>query len=235
VQPSRLIAPALSLALAACSGPHAEGNAAADGPTPQQPAAAAAAAATAATAAPQPSAAPATAPPANAPAPSVDGFVPAGMQRVDAVRGDLTGAGRADALLVVSPPTGDAKLGEGAPRTVILLTQDAAGALHKSAENTRLVPCARCGGMAGDPYAYARIESGRFTVSISGGSRERWADDIAFRYDAARKTWLLDKVVRELTDTQTGQSKTLALSSKELGEVTFAAFDPATLPKPPPL
>lgn len=231
MQPARLIAPALSLALAACGGPKNEDNAAAGRATPPQPAAAVTPAATA----PQASGAPTTAPSTTAAAPSVEAFVPAGMQPVDTVRGDLTGTGRADALLVVSPPTGDAKLGEGAPRTVILLTQDAAGVLHKSAENTRIVPCARCGGMAGDPYAYSRIEPGRFTISISGGSRERWADDFGFRYDAARKTWLLDKVVRELTDTQTGQNRTLEVSSKELGEVTFAAFDPATLPKPPPL
>ncbi|KLD79293.1 hypothetical protein FZ025_11520 [Xanthomonas hyacinthi] len=166
----------------------------------------------------------------------VDSFVPAGMKVVETIRGDLTGAGHSDALIVMSPPpAGNEKLGEGAPRTVILLTQDAAGSLHKSAENSRIVPCARCGGLAGDPYAYSRIEKGQFTISISGGSRERWGDDYIFRYAADRKTWLLDKVVRELTDTATEQHKTLELAPKDFGQVTFADFDPANLPKVGPL
>lgn len=166
----------------------------------------------------------------------VSSFVPVGMTVLETLRGDLTGNAHSDALLVFSPPEPtDAKLGEGAPRTVLLLTQDASGALHKAAENGRIVPCARCGGMAGDPYAFSRIEAGRFTISVSGGSRERWADDYTFRYVPEQKNWQLDKVVRELTDTQGGQHTKLELSPKDFGQVSFADFDPATLPKPAPL
>ncbi len=227
--PLKLIAPALTIALAACGGPHAEGNAASAGTGPNRPAAAAAPDR-------KQSAPPATMAQGNAPMHDIDSFVPAGMKVVETIRGDLTGAGRSDALMVVSPPpAGNEKLGEGAPRTVVLLIQDASGSLHKSAENARIVPCARCGGLAGDPYAYSRIEKGRFTISVSGGSRERWGDDFIFRYAADRKTWLLEKVVRELTDTQTEQHKALELSPKDFGQVPFADFDPATLPKAGPL
>ncbi len=167
---------------------------------------------------------------------NVAAFVPTGMETVDTVRGDLTGAGHSDALLVVSPPSSaNDKLGQGAPRTVILLTQDEGGELHKAAENTHIVPCANCGGMAGDPYAFSRIEKGQFTLSISGGSRERWADDFTFRYAPDSKTWLLDKVVRELTDTQSEQHKQLELTAKDFGQVAFADFDPAKLPNVAPL
>jgi hypothetical protein len=166
----------------------------------------------------------------------VSSFVPTGMKVVETIRGDLTGAGHSDALVVISsPPAENEKLGEGPPRTVVLLTQDAAGSLQKAAENQRIAPCARCGGLAGDPYAFSRIEKGKFTISISGGSRERWADDFTFRYEADRKTWLLDKVTRELTDTETEQHKALELTSKDFGQVTFADFDPANLPKVEPL
>ncbi|MET0289388.1 MAG: hypothetical protein ABW178_07150, partial [Pseudoxanthomonas sp.] len=90
--------------------------------------------------------------------------------------------------------------------------------------------CARCGGTAGDPYGYSRIEKGHFIVSVSGGSRERWADDYRFRYDASQKAWLLDSVLREVTDTETEKQKRVELGAKELGAITFAEFDPAKLP-----
>ena len=227
--PLKLIAPTLAIALAACGGPHTEGNAASTGAEPNMPA----------TTVPpdrQQSAPPVTTPEGNAPMNDVDSFVPAGMKVVETLRGDLTGAGRSDALMVVSPPpAGNEKLGEGAPRTVILLTQDASGSLHKAAENARIVPCASCGGLAGDPYAFSRIEKGQFTIVVSGGSRERWGDDFTFRYAADRKTWLLDKVVRRLTDTQTEQRKVVELAPKDFGQVPFADFDPTTLPKVGPL
>jgi hypothetical protein len=172
---------------------------------------------------------PAVAPPGKH---DVHSFVPAGMKVVESARGDLTGAGHSDALLVISPPSSaNEKLGEGAPRAVLLLTQDAAGSLQKVAENRRIVPCARCGGLAGDPYAFSRIEKGQFTISISGGSRERWADDYTFRYAADRNTWFLYKVTRELTDTQTEQHKALELTPKDFGQIAFADFDPTELPR----
>ncbi len=219
--------PLLALALVACGGAPADGKSADMRDTPQQ--------------SPSPSqqnqGQNATAnQQGSAPVQNVASFVPAGMEAVDTLRGDLTGTGRSDALLVVSPPSpAGEKLGQGAPRTVILLTQNERGELHKAAENAHIVPCANCGGMAGDPYAFSRIEKGQFTISISGGSRERWADDFTFRYAPDSKTWLLDKVVRELTDTQSEQHKQLELTAKDFGQVAFADFDPAKLPKVAPL
>lgn len=219
----------LALTLAACGGATADGKSA-DARDAQQPPPVSSQQNQAQTAPATPTQQ------GNATVQNVASFVPSGMETVDTLRGDLTGTGRSDALLVVSPPTsaGD-KLGQGAPRTVILLTQDESGELHKAAENAHIVPCANCGGMAGDPYAFSRIEKGQFTISISGGSRERWADDFTFRYAPANKSWLLEKVVRELTDTQSGQHKQLELTAKDFGQVTFADFDPAKLPKVAPL
>lgn len=232
MHPLKLLAvPALAIALAACGGSQADGKG-----SPANAAEAGKPAPAAAAAPAQGASSPPTTSQGNATMHTVDFFVPAGMKAVETLRGDLTGAGRSDALVIVSPPpTGKEKLGEGAPRTVILLTQDAAGSLEKAAENARIVPCARCGGLAGDPYAFSRIEKGRFTISLSGGSRERWADDFAFHYAPEQKTWLLEKVTRELTDTETEQHKALELTSKDFGQVAFADFDPASLPKPAPL
>lgn len=163
-------------------------------------------------------------------------FVPAGAKILDSQQGDLDGRDGNDMLLVIDPArTGQEKLGEGEPRTVMLLTRNDAGTLQKAAENARIIPCARCGGLAGDPYAYARIEKGTFTVSTSGGSRERWANDFTFRYAAERQTWLLHKVLREVTDTATEQHKSLELSADDFGTITFEEFDPGVLPEVGPL
>lgn len=159
-------------------------------------------------------------------------FVPEGATLVDTVRGDLTGRGTADALIVFSPAaTGQQPLGDGPVRTVVLMTRDASGRLQNAAENARIVPCARCGGIAGDPYAYARIEAGTVTLAVAGGSRERWFHDYVFRYAPERATWQLEQVVRGVTDTQTGLQKQTELTAADFGDIGFADFDPATLPR----
>ncbi|MBB3804381.1 glucose/arabinose dehydrogenase [Xanthomonas arboricola] len=219
-----VLATALAIALAACNGPQAAAGA------PETPAATAAAATSQPSTPNSPPSATSTQ--GTVPMGTIDSFVPAGSKALETIRGDLTGAGRSDALLVVSPPsTGTEKLGEGTPRTVMLLTQQADGAFQKAAENSKIVPCARCGGLAGDPYAFSRIQPGQFTISISGGSRERWADDFTFKYSADKRTWLLDKVVRDLSDTETEQHNTLELTTNDFGMVAFQEFDPATLKK----
>lgn len=161
----------------------------------------------------------------------VAAFVPANTTVLDTVHGDLTGDGVHDTLLVLTPDqAGPAALGEGPARTVMLLVRDAAGSLRKAAENSRLIPCARCGGLAGDPYAYARIDAGAVTVSVSGGSRERWFDDYVFRFTPQTNSWRLERVLRGVTDTATGMQKRVELSEADFGDVDFAEFDPETLP-----
>ncbi len=158
-------------------------------------------------------------------------FVPAGAKLLDSQQGDLDGRG-GGALLVIDPPaSGGEKLGEGEPRTVLLLTRDGAGALREAARNARIVPCARCGGTAGDPFGYARIDQGGFTLAVSGGSRERWSDAYTFRFDPARNGWLLDKAVREVIDNASEEYKRLELDGADFGDVTFSEFDPAALPQ----
>jgi hypothetical protein len=172
-------------------------------------------------------------------APGVDdptAFVPEGATLVDTVRGDLTGRGTSDALIVFSPATAEAHpLGDGPARTIVLLTRDAPGSLQKVAENARIVPCERCGGIAGDPYAYARIEAGAVTVAVAGGSRERWFHDYIFRYVPGRAIWQLEQVVRGVTDTQTELQKKTELTAADFGDIGFADFDPETLPAAPAL
>lgn len=101
----------------------------------------------------------------------VKDFIPEGMEALDVLRGDLTGDGRSDALLIATAPSKSGeKLGQGQPRIVILIVQDKDGSLRQAGRNAKIVPCERCGGIAGDPYAYARIENGT-SSSLSRAAR----------------------------------------------------------------
>lgn len=159
-------------------------------------------------------------------------FAPNGTRILDSQSGDLTGSGRADVLLVLEPtPSGNEKLGEGSERTVMVLVRDASGHLAKAASNDRIVPCGTCGGVAGDPYGYARIGPRQFTIANGGGSRERWSDEYTFTYATDKKDWLVAKVTRSVSDTETGKEKHVDLTAKDLGNVSFKDFDPSKLPE----
>lgn len=159
-------------------------------------------------------------------------FATDGMSILESKNGDLTGNGGKDVLLVLDPPAApNAKLGEGAGRRVAVLVRDASGQLHEAASNDRIVPCATCGGMAGDPFGYTRIAPGQFTIVNGGGSRERWSDEYTFTYAPDKKDWFVSHVVRRVDDTETGAHKAVDLTAKELGSTTFKAFDPSHLPE----
>lgn len=181
----------------------------------------------------KPSPAPTSATQANhIPMDNLTSFATGGTRILESIKGDLTGKGRADVVLVLDPPlSGKEKLGEGANREVALLTRDDAGQLHRAASNARIVPCAQCGGVAGDPYAYTRIGKAEFTIVVGGGSRERWTDEYTFTYVDVKKDWFVSTVVRKVVDTDGDKEKHVTLTGKDLGETSFSAFDPSHLPE----
>ena len=159
-------------------------------------------------------------------------FVEGNAKILDSQQGDLKGNGGRGAVLVLDRPgAGNEKLGEGEPRTLLLLTRDGAGKLQKVGKNDRIVPCAQCGGMTGDPFGYVQVGEGRFTVLTEGGSRERWSNEYTFKYSAEEQDWMLEKTVRTVTDMETGEENNIELTSKEFGSVHFDAFDPSVLPQ----
>ncbi|WP_090449145.1 hypothetical protein [Dyella sp. OK004] len=159
-------------------------------------------------------------------------FATNGARIMDSLTGDLNNDGKPDVLLVLDPPADSSqKLGEGAPRTVLVLIRGEDDQLHEAASNQKVVPCATCGGVSGDPYGFVRVEPGQFTVRNGGGSREHWSDEFTFKYSADRKDWLLDKATRRVTDQDTEAHKTLELTPKDFGSITFKDFDPAKLPE----
>ncbi len=148
------------------------------------------------------------------------------------VAGALSDDGRPGLLLVLDPPTqGPARLGEGPSRIVLLLLRDEAGALHEAARNDKIVPSAQQGGLAGDPFGYAHIESGRFRIVNGGGSREHWTNEYHFRYSSQLLCWQLERVVWSVVDRETGSERRRELTATDLGAVTFQDFDPANLPE----
>lgn len=162
----------------------------------------------------------------------LDAFVEGNAKILDSQQGDLKGNGERGAVLVLDHPgAGNEKLGEGEPRTVLLIVRDGAGKLQKIGKNDRLVPCAQCGGMAGDPFGYIQVGEGQFTVVTEGGPRERWSDEYAFKYSIEQQDWLLDKAVRTVTDTETGEEAHIELNGKDFGTIRFEEFDPKTLSK----
>ncbi|MEX1828782.1 hypothetical protein JNG39_13915 [Luteibacter sp. CQ10] len=159
-------------------------------------------------------------------------FVRDGSRILESMTGDLTGSGRSDTVLVIDPPgVSEGKLGEGPARTVLLLVRAVGGGLRLASANAHVVPCATCGGVAGDPFGYIKIEHGAFTIVNGGGSRERWSDAYTFTYASERRDWIVTRVVRKVTDTESGAEKHIELGPEELGSTSFHDFDPAKVPE----
>ena len=158
-------------------------------------------------------------------------FAVGGKKILDAQIGDLIGNGQPGALVVLETPTTSRVLGEGQPRTVLLVLRDRDGKLRAVAQNDKIVPCKNCGGLLGDPYGYSKIKLGQFTIITEGGSRVRWGNEYTFKYDPLRKDWLVIKVDRTAYDSATEDLRQLMLTPKNFGVVSFQDFDPGTLPE----
>lgn len=117
-----------------------------------------------------------------------------------------------------------------ASRSVILAAPDGQGQLQSIAENDKLVPCAACAGLRGDPWGFARIADGRFFLTVEGGARDRWSSVYVFAYEPAQEGWYLSEVRRAVSDTANGRGKQQRLTAKDFGAIRFEAFDPAKLP-----
>lgn len=157
-------------------------------------------------------------------------FLDAGSSILAVQHGDLNADGRSDVVLVVDHvTTGDDTLGEVSPRTMLLLLRAQDHGLRIAGRNDKLVPCARCGGMFGDPFGYIGIDDAEFTVVTEGGSREHWSNEYVFAYDKSGKIWLLNRVTRRISDSITDQERTLTLTPREFGEISYDRFDPSLI------
>lgn len=158
-------------------------------------------------------------------------FVPSGANLLEAVRGELNGDGIEYQLLVIDQPTPEGLVpGQHGPnRVLLLLRADGRGRWQLAARNDKLVPCSTRGGLAGDPFAYAMVEQGTFSVITNGGSRERWSSTYRFRYAPADKACWVDGVRRKVVDIETEATNIRDYSVAELGRVRFEDFDPSSV------
>lgn len=163
-------------------------------------------------------------------------FVLPDTRALCAAGADLNGDGLGDYVLVlekVSERTyGPGK--EGSERPLLVVVREPGGALRVAARNDRLVYCAACGGVFGDPFEGVETRAQTFTVYHYGGSGWRWRADYTFRYVPAAGTWRLAKVI-ELSYHAAEPDKmqrTLFIAPDHIGEIDLADFDPEHWKRP---
>jgi hypothetical protein len=156
-------------------------------------------------------------------------FVAPGTTPLAFETADLDRDGRPDAILVLDPivKDGEDRFAER-PRPLLVLVGQADGSYREAARNAKVVYCAACGGVMGDPFQGVSAGPGTFTVHNAGGSAWRWGVDYTFGYSRRDTAWQLVKVVEtsfHASDPK-GPTETVSRPPKAFGKIDLAAFDP---------
>jgi hypothetical protein len=152
-------------------------------------------------------------------------FVPAGYDPLSVDSADLDNDGVKDYVLVLQKK-GDTDEGS---RPLLVITKARDGTLRQRARNDKLVYCASCGGVMGDPYQGVEAKPGRFAVSHYGGSASRWAVTYRFAYSRRDSAWQLVRVEEESFhsgDPEKTLKKHVYVPPKDFGKIDLADFDP---------
>jgi hypothetical protein len=143
---------------------------------------------------------------------------------------DLNGDGLRDYVLILekekASPT-DKEIDE-AQRPLLVLVQQKSGVLAVAARNDRLVYCASCGGVFGDPFASLEVKKNRFVVRHYGGSNWRWTADYSFAWSRLHRSWELVRVEETSFHTSSPDKVTrhVAVPPRNFGRIALADFDP---------
>lgn len=157
-------------------------------------------------------------------------FVEVGTTPIAFSRADLNSDGLEDFVLVLERQ----KVSESDPdieidqRPYLILTRQPDGSLKTAKRNSRIVYCATCGGMMGDPFQGVEVGPNTFTVSHYGGSAWRWSVSYKFNYSRKDATWQLVKVEESTFHTSASeQMKTRTYTPpRGFGKIDIADFDP---------
>ncbi len=158
---------------------------------------------------------------------SLKSFVLKGYEMLDFVEGDLDGDKKADAILILKTPGEDTLMEQELDRPFLLLIRQADGKLKLEKRNDKLVMCAHCGGVFGDPYQETTITKDGFSISFYGGSSWRWEYDYSFTYKPSAKNWFLTKEHQLLyhnTEPEINPKETV-IEETELGVIAVEKFN----------
>jgi hypothetical protein len=118
-------------------------------------------------------------------------FIPVGYALLDSASGDMNKDGIRDVVLILK------KKNEGTQNDVerpLLILHGSKGKKYVlAAKNNKVVLCASCGGVFGDPYDKLVIKNNYFSVEHYGGSNWRWTRIMTFKYDLKRKLYMLHR------------------------------------------
>ncbi len=111
-------------------------------------------------------------------------------------------------------------------RTLVILLADTSGKYNVFCENSRIVLCKKCGGPTGDPFAGIQIKGKEIYIKHSGGTAWKWEQQIVFKWNETKKTFLLmkDETKSFNAATPNAKKKVKTLGEGVVGQ-TIESFD----------
>lgn len=132
---------------------------------------------------------------------TVDSFVLDGFSILAQEKADFNMDGFEDVVLILKSineeETSDYVNDKPSLRPLLFLAGDKMGSLHLVARNDKAVYCFDCGGQMGDPFNSLVVNKEFVSINHYGGSRIRWTRNITFKYNTAKKSWVLHKDEQE--------------------------------------
>ena len=170
--------------------------------------------------------------------PALKQFVPAGHTLIALERADLDGDGTKDYLAVTQEPISEdpnvIEIDEepGSRRLLVLIAAADGKTYRLAASSDKVVMCAQCGGVMGEPFIGLDVSKKTFTVHHYGGSAWRWSYDYTFNYSRIDKAWqLVESREGSFHATEPDKETMDVYTPKDFGKVALGDFDPYTYVK----
>jgi hypothetical protein len=157
----------------------------------------------------------------------VKAFVEKNTEPISVTEADLNGDGLQDFVLILEKQNGVNDEAKGA-RTLLILLRQPDGQLKEAKRNDKVVYCATCGGMMGDPFQGIAAGTKTFSISQCGGSAWRWTADYKFNYSRKDDTWQLVRIEESSYKASAPHKvkRKIYTSPKYFGKIDIAEFDP---------
>lgn len=157
-------------------------------------------------------------------------FVLHNTKPIELKSADLNGDGKMDYILVLTSTAVEAgqEHNDESQRITLIIVRKPEGELSIAARNHLVAFCASCGGIMGDPFEGVTVKKNSFTITNSGGSRERWSSSFQFNYSRRDNAWQLVRVTETEVDTLKPRSgkTTILIPPRHYGKIDFVDFDP---------